>query len=365
MVGRFFFTRRDRSLPSAVSSILLIRLDHLGDVLLTTPAIRCLKKRYPHARLTMVVKEKSLEAIKNNPHLDNIVALKSPWTGPKRGYETIEWVTELCHMVRKLRKERVDVAIDFKGDIRSILIAYLSGARRRISYAIRGGGFLLSDIVPYEADIHEIDKNVKLLTPLGIASYGSTMELNVTDEDLATVERILLGQKVDLSRWTVAIHYGGASHFKRWGTERFVSLAEAITEGNSTNVLVFGGHHDGKTPGFETNPEKGIFLMPDMTICQMAATFRRCHLLVCNDSGPMHVGLAVGTPTVAIFGPTFPDRFGPKDLQKNRVVRPQISCSPCWHPDKAIGCLKSDCLISIEVERVLVAVNELSHGLWP
>ena len=313
----------------------------------------------------MVVKEKSLEAIKNNPHLDNIVALKSPWTGPKRGYETIEWVTELCHMVRKLRKERVDVAIDFKGDIRSILIAYLSGARRRISYAIRGGGFLLSDIVPYEADIHEIDKNVKLLTPLGIASYGSTMELNVTDEDLATVERILLGQKVDLSRWTVAIHYGGASHFKRWGTERFVSLAEAITEGNSTNVLVFGGHHDGKTPGFETNPEKGIFLMPDMTICQMAATFRRCHLLVCNDSGPMHVGLAVGTPTVAIFGPTFPDRFGPKDLQKNRVVRPQISCSPCWHPDKAIGCLKSDCLISIEVERVLVAVNELSHGLWP
>jgi ADP-heptose:LPS heptosyltransferase len=111
--------------------------------------------------------------------------------------------------------------------------------------------------------------------------------------------------------------------------------------------------------------EKGLFVMPDLTICQMAAAFKKCALVVCNDSGPMHVGVAVGTPTVAIFGPTFPDRFGPKDLQKNRVVRPQIPCSPCWHPDKAIGCLKGDCLLSIEVERVLAAVNELSHGVSP
>jgi heptosyltransferase-1 len=362
MVGRFFFTRRDRSLPEAVSSILLIRLDHLGDVILTTPAIRYLKKRYPHARLTMVVKEKSVEAIKNNPHLDNIVALKVSFTGLKRGYETFRWVTELCRVVRKLRKERFDIAIDFKGDIRSILLAYLSGASRRISYAIRGGGFLLSDIVPYEANIHEIDKNMKLLTPLGIASYGSTMELRFTDEDLATVERILLRQKVDLSRWTVAIHYGGASHFKRWDTERFVSLAETITVGNATNVLVFGGYHDGKDSSFEAKPEKGIYVMPDMTICQMAAAFKRCNLLVCNDSGPMHVGLAVGTPTVAIFGPTFPNLFGPRDSGKNRVVRSQSPCSPCWHPDKPIGCKERTCLKAIRVDEVAEVIRELRRN---
>jgi ADP-heptose:LPS heptosyltransferase len=82
-------------------------------------------------------------------------------------------------------------------------------------------------------------------------------------------------------------------------------------------------------------------------------------LLVCNDSGPMHVGIAVGTPTVAIFGPTFPDRFGPRDLKKNRVVRSQLSCSPCWHPDKSIDCKERTCLKRIEVDKVLATIDNL------
>jgi ADP-heptose:LPS heptosyltransferase len=265
----------------------------------------------------------------------------------------------MYQLVRTLRLENFDLAIDFKGDLRNILLAYLSGAKRRISYAIRGGRFLLTDVVPHEPDIHEIDKNLKLLSPLGIDAEDRKMELYCDDEDIAKTERIFNRKGVDRSRPTIALHYGGASHFKCWDMEKFVDLAGRLTKNNSVNVLIFAGPYERKTCQFAEKPGNGIFIMPDMTICQMAAAFKRCDLFVCNDSGPMHVSFAVNTPTVAIFGPTFPVRFGPKDLKRNRVVRPQLPCSPCWHPDKPLGCSERSCLRSIDVEEVFVAVDEL------
>lgn len=362
-VGKLIFGKRDGDYPGAIKSILLIRLDHLGDVLLTTPAIRSLKKKFPQARITMVIKEWSFEAIKNNPRIENIIVFNPFWTIASKEGKRPEGIGGIYHLTRLLRKERFDLAIDFKGDVRNILIAYLSGARRRVSYGIRGGGFLLTDDIPYESEVHEIDKNLRILNRLGINSEDDEMELYLTDEDMARVEQIFEQKGIDLNRQTIALHYGGASQFKRWDVEKFIILAERIVENNSANVLFFGGPYERETFQLAESPEEGIFLMPDLTVCQMAAAFKRCGLLVCNDSGPMHVGFAVGTPTVAIFGPTFPNRFGPKDLAKNRVVRSGLSCSPCWHPDKVIGCKERNCLNSIEVGSVLAAINEL--GLQP
>ena len=359
-VGKLILGNRDGDCSEATKSILLIRLDHLGDVLLTTPAIRSLKKTFPQARITMVIKEWSLEAIKNNPRIDNIIVFNPFWTIASNEGKRPEGVGGIYRLIRLLRRERFDLAIDFKGDARNILIAYLSGAKRRLSYGIRGGGFLLTDDIPYEAEIHEIDKNLRLLNRLGINSQDDEMELYVTDEDTARVEQILEHKGVDLSHQTIALHYGGASPLKRWDMEKFITLAERIAEDNSANVLFFGGPYERETLQLSEKPEKGIFLMPVLTVCQMAAAFKRCGLLVCNDSGPMHVGFAVGTPTVAIFGPTFPHRFGPKDVEKHRVVRSGLPCSPCWHPDKAIGCKERKCFNSIEVGSVLAAIKELS-----
>jgi ADP-heptose:LPS heptosyltransferase len=358
-VGEFFFDRRNGNFSKNIKSILLIRLDHLGDVLLTTPAVKSLKQRFPHARTTMVVKEWAFEAIKDNPHIDKVIIFNPSWTiASQEGTKTAS-LSGICKLILQLRKECFDLAIDFKGDPRNILIAYLSGARRRISYAIRGGGFLLTDIVPYDPGIHEIDKNLKLLTPLGIHSEDSHMELFINCEDRTMVEQIFAQEGIDLNRKTIALHYGGASRYKRWDMKKFIILAERLTASNFTNVLIFGGHYERKASRLGENPKNGIIVMPDMTICQMAAAFKRCDLLVCNDSGPMHVGIAVGTPTVAIFGPTFPDRFGPRDLKENRVVRSQLSCSPCWHPDKSIDCKEINCLKRVEVDEVLMAIDEL------
>jgi len=358
-VGERIFGKRDVGCSGEIKSILLIRLDHLGDVLLTTTAIKSLRQRFPPARITMVVKKWALEAVKNNPCVDRIIVFNPFWTVSKGEGTKTAGVAGIYRLIRRLRCERFDLAIDFKGDFRNILIAYLSGAKRRISYGIRGGGFLLTDVVPYEQGIHEIDKNLRLLAPLGINSGGSHMELYSNSGDVAKAEEILGQEGIDLRRRTIALHHGGGSHYKRWDMEKFVTLARRLAKDNSTNVLFFGGPYEGKPFRSGEQPEKGIFLMPDMTVCQMAAAFQRCDVLVCNDSGPMHMALAVDTPTVAIFGPTFANRFGPKDLSKNKVVRSSLPCSPCWHPDTSIGCKEADCLKGIAIDEVMAAIEEL------
>lgn len=360
-VGTVFFARRSRDPSNIVRKVLLIRLDHLGDVLLTTPAIKTLKKQFPDARLTMLVKEWSYETIRNNPTIDKIIVFNSFWTIPREEGNKSVGVTGIVRLIRHLRREHFDLAIDFKGDFRNILIAYLAGTRRRISYAVRGGGFLLTDIVPYEPGIHEIDKNLKLLSPLGVNSQESNMELHVDDKDIAAVESIFAKKGIDSKRRIIALHPGGGSEYKCWGGEKFITIAEKLTKDSFTNVLIFAGHYERKSFQVEGKSARGIFVMPNLSVCQMAAAFKKCDLLVCNDSGPMHIGFAVGTPTVAIFGPTFPNRFGPKDLRKNRVVRLQLPCSPCWHPDKGLGCRERNCLKGIEIDEVLTAINELER----
>jgi len=332
-VGGCFPFKGDGNSPQTINSVLLIRLDHLGDVLLTTPAIKSLKRQFPQARITMVVKEWSFEVVRNNPHIDKIVIFNPFWTIPKREETNIAGVAGISRLVRTLRREHFDLSIDFKGDF------------------------------PYKLRIHEIDKNLKLLTPLGINSGDSNMELYVDDEDVATVEQIFEQERIDLKRRTIAVHYGGASRYKCWDVEKFVALAEELTKDGSTNVLIFGGPYERKTLQLGKKPGEGIFTMPDMTICQMAAAFRRCDQLVCNDSGPMHVGLAVGTPTVAIFGPTFFDRFGPKDLKKNKIIHSHLACGPCWHPDTPIGCYERHCFKSIDVAKVLTGIGQLDQTI--
>jgi ADP-heptose:LPS heptosyltransferase len=142
--GKFIFEKKGGERSKTINSILLIRLDHLGDVLLTTPAIKSLKQQFPDAQVTMVIKEWSFEVIRNNPHIDKIITFNPYWTISSEEGTEIESVVGMYRLIRMLRKERFDLAIDFKGDPRNILIAYLSGARRRISYGIRGGGFLLT-----------------------------------------------------------------------------------------------------------------------------------------------------------------------------------------------------------------------------
>ena len=220
---------------------------------------------------------------------------------------------------------------------------------------------MLTDIVDYKAEEHGIDKNLSLLKTVNISNTFGEPEIFLSKEDEGMGLGILDQMGVHGKKRTIGIHAGGASFYKRWPEEKFVELIALLKREREIQILIFGGHYERDIISKirERVKENGVFIMPELTLCQMAAAFKRCQVVICNDSGPMHVGIAVKTPVAAIFGPTFPDRFGPKDLKMNRVVRPHIDCSPCWSPDNSIGCKERTCLKNISVEEVYKAVMEL------
>jgi len=340
--------------------ILVIRLDHIGDVLMTTPFIRSLKKHFPCATITMVVKKLTFDTVIHNPYIDEIEVYNSSWTIPKIEGNTKQGMMDFIRLFLKLRKEKYDVAFDLKGDFRNILIMYLSGAKRRIGYGIRGGGFMLTDVVNYNAEEHEIDKNLSLLKPLNLSSTIQEPEIFVSEEDEEAVRSILREIGIQKTRLMIGIHAGGASLYKRWPEEKFVKLIKLLKREGEAQILIFGGHYERNVISKIRRKirENGVFIMPELTLCQMASAFARCHAVICNDSGAMHVAIAAKTPVIAIFGPTFADRFGPKDLKRNRVVCSRMDCSPCWNPDTSIGCRERTCLNNVTVNEVFEAVKE-------
>jgi len=328
---------------------------------MTTPFIKSLKRCFPDTSITLVVKKWAYDVVKDNPYIDKIKVYNSPWTIPKTEGDAKQGIIGFIKFILELRKEKYNLAFDLKGDFRSILMIYLSGSKRKIGYAIRGGGFMLTDIVDYKAEEHGIDKNLSLLKTVNIPNTFREPEIFLSEEDEGMGLGILDQMNVQRNKRTIGIHAGGASFYKRWPEEKFVELIALLKREREIQILIFGGHYERDIISKirERVKENGVFIMPELTLCQMAAAFKRCQVVICNDSGPMHVGIAVKTPVAAIFGPTFPDRFGPKDLKMNRVVRPHIDCSPCWSPDNSIGCKERTCLKNISVEEVYKAVMEL------
>lgn len=361
LLGKTIVTRSKNYVGTEAKKILVIRLDHIGDVLMTTPFIKSLKKNFPNASTTVVIKDQTFDIVRHNPYIDKIKVYNAWWTIGKNERVMKNGIVDFTNFVMELKREEYDLGFDLRGDFRNIMMMYLAGAKRRIGYANKGGGFMLTDSFDYGRDEHEIDKNIGLLRVINMRDTYQEPEIFVSEEDEKRAEDILGRMAIREGKITIGVHAGGASFYKRWPPEKFIELIKLLKKDRDTQILMFGAQNERDIVEkiMENVEGNGIYVMPELTLCQMAAVFRKCRLLICNDSGPMHVGIATRTPVVAIFGPSYPSRFGPKDLEMNRVVKPPIGCSPCWHPDNNIGCKDRKCLKSITAEQVFKAVKEL------
>ena len=166
-------------------NILLVRLRLIGDVVFTTPAIRAIRRHYPDARITYIVEEEAAAVVRHNPHLDNVIVARSPHA-PGRLRADIA-------LVRRLRRERYDLAIDFHGGPRSSLLTWLSGARTRIGYEVVGRSWMYTIRVPRPRTLrprHSVVSQWDVLLPLGIAPPDQELDAPYMPEDpLASLER--------------------------------------------------------------------------------------------------------------------------------------------------------------------------------
>lgn len=335
--------------------ILVVRLDNIGDVLLSEPAICALRERFPHARLDVVVAPEGKAILQGNPCIDSFIVYKVPWHAAWRG-ERVSWwaaLKEMWRVLRQLRREHYDIAFELRGDFRDILFTVATGARIRVGSGWRGGGFLLDYDVAVDKDAHRVELALGIVAVAGATTTRRTPVLYLGEKEQARACQLL---PLDASSY-IAFHLGSGFSSKCLPIEKFAQVAHALCKEGRQAVLVGGlGERALAEEFLRLVPCPSIDLVGKLGLLELAAVLERCSLFIGNDSGPMHLAAAVGTPVVAFFGPSELRTYHPCGAEY-RIVEVDLTCRPCDH----VHCIHKQylCMTSIAAEDIIAAAREL------
>lgn len=352
--------RRARRPAATVRRVLLLRLERIGDLLMTIDAIRDARRAWPDATIDLAVGSWNVPIARLIPEVSEVLVADAPWLA--RG-GTASWAAAIA-AARAWRRRRYDLVVNIEPDIRGNVLAWLTRAPDRVGYASGGGGALLTQASIYEPLTHASENARRLIAraagqPFDTAASSSTPRLTVPASALAAADA-LLGAAPPL----VGVHVSGGRESKQWHLDRFAAVARALATDRGATIVLTGGPADrplvdevaGRLEGVRIVRTDGRVDLP-----VLAAILARLDVFVTGDTGPMHLAAAVGTPVVALFGPSNPARYGPR-ASIERIIRVDLPCSPCGRvrlpPERCRGHVP-DCMDGITVDAVVRAAREL------
>lgn len=344
-----------------INRILIVKLSSIGDVVHSLPTLKALRDTYQNAYIAWVIEEKSKDVIIGNKYLDEVIVFeKEKWKKElfkKIGFkESLKVITSFAKL---LRSKKFDVAIDLQGLMRSSLIAYFSGAKIRVGYNdTREGSSLFYNlkVKSNKEIVHAIDRYLNIAKFLGADINKADFHIHIPKEDEDFANDFLKENKIGEDALIIGINPGASILHNRWDAEKFGKLSDILIEKYNAKIIVFGGKQDIELKErmlkvMKNNPAVAV---GKTTLKQLAALIKKCKIFVGNDTGPLHIAVAMKVPTVAIFGPADPQRTGPYG-ENHKIVYKKFPCSPCFrHP----LCKDFPCMKEISIEDVLEAVKE-------
>jgi lipopolysaccharide heptosyltransferase II len=348
------------------SKILLVRLRQIGDVVFTTPAIRAIRQRFPKAHLTYIVEPAAAPVVVTNPHLDQVIVAE-------HGVGIAQSWRDLA-LVRRLRKTRYDLAIDFHGGPRASLLTWLSGAKERIGYCVRGRSWMYTRSVARPRELrrrHSVENQWDLLAALGIPAPDRApypVEMVVVESDAKGIADRLARAGVASDHELVVVHVSAGNPFRRWPLERFVAVIGAIAcEDPRRAVIVTSGPSEGDAAArviadaramLGPGKEHQVLSCGEFSLGELRALLDRASLYVGGDSGPLHIAATTQVPIVGLYGPTLPVRSAPwrdPSCVSESVEIEGLPCRPC---DQRV-CVPGDfrCLTWIGPDQVVAAAK--------
>ena len=327
----------------APQKILLIRLSSLGDIVLTTPAIRAVRAHFRDAYIAMLVAKQSAEILRENPYLDEII------TFDRRAKD--KDTREMLRIIRLLRERKFTLAIDLQRKFRTGLLMAFSGAPERI-----GKGRFCTVRVQEQGNKHATAHYFDVLHAAGIPAEDQGLELFLSES-----ERFAAAQRFDTAgvsneQLKIGFFPGAGWKLREWMPERFAEIGDRLVQHFNANVLIFGGQKEAalvQTVANLMNAE-AITFAGNLQIRQLTACIEKCDLFLTNDTGPMHIAAAVGTPTVSLFGPGNHTRFQPLGTQ-HQTIRHDVPCSPCKQFTNK--CKDNICMKGIAVDEVWQSIS--------
>lgn len=341
--------------------ILLVRLRLIGDVVFTTPAIRALRRHYPDAHITYVVEEEAAPVVLANPHLDEVIVVSSPHA-PGRLRSDLA-------VIRRLRREHYDLAIDFHGGPRSSLLTWASGAPKRIGYDVVGRGWMYTTRVPRPRALrprHSVVSQWDVLLSLGIAPPDPEVDATEMPEDpaaSASVVSRLADAGVSPLDSMIIVHVSAGNPFRRWPSSSFVELVcMLVRKDPHRRVILTSGPSDAAAASsiaaqaraqLSQHEREAVVQCGEFNLAELRALIGRASLYIGGDSGPLHVAGTTGVPVVGLYGPTLPVRSQPYRSASFVSAAAEVDGLPC-RPCNQRRCEPGDfrCLSGISAESV-------------
>jgi heptosyltransferase-1 len=368
-------------------NILIVKLSAIGDVIHTLPALAALRRLYPSADITWVVEEAAADLLADHPDLDRIlISRRKAWLKEFRQGQVAAPLREMHAFYRALRCRPYDLVIDFHGLMKSAIIVAMSGGRRRLGYDSLQelSGLFYNEKITEELAKHAVDRYLDLIRHLAkegqewadCLAAEPSFTIAIGEEERLRVETLLLehaalltadgglgderivsggGQKPE--RRFVAVNPIAFWETKLWEEEKFAELCDRIWLEMGLRVILTGGEPGPLDRIRGRMKTESVNLGGRTTLRELACLYRQADLVITTDSGPMHLAAAMGTPLVALFGPTDPLRTGPCG-PGHRVIRRGLACMPCFRK----RCETKQCMREIAVEEVLTAAREVLAG---
>ncbi len=331
-----------------IPRILVIKSSALGDVILASPTFRALKKNYPNSHVSLLVQEAYQKVVEHCPYLEEKIIF------PKK--VNLKSFFKLLHEI-KIR--RFDILIDLQNNEKSHLLGFLSRIPVRVGFGRQGRGFLLTHHIPYQKDVGPIESQNRLLQLLGISHQDVYLEMWNSPQQKEWVEDFFKVHQLSSSNTLIALFPFSNVRWqtKRWGFEHFRELAKLVSQRLKAIPVFIGGKEDEKDAqellsGLEI---KYLNLIGQLDLGVLSEFLRRCQLWIGGDSAPLHLAAAVGTPAIALFGPTEPLRHVPPGNVK--VLTHPVPCAPCYSPICKI--VTHDCLEKISVNQVFQEIQKI------
>jgi lipopolysaccharide heptosyltransferase I len=338
--------------------ILLVKPSALGDVVHALPVVATLKRRYPEISLDWLVEEEAAPLVEGHPAVASLVVsgrrrwlrhLRRPADVPSTLREIRAWVAEL-------RRRRYDAVLDLQGLLKSALYVLAAGAPVRVGLADarEGARWALTHRVPVPPQpVHAVERYLALAAAVDAREAVRDFTIPLGSDDLEAARRLL----DDLPRPRVVLHPAARWETKLWEVERWRAVAASLAD-EGAGVVVTGGPADAAMAAAICDGPRQAprSLAGRISLKTLAAVLRSADLMITVDSGPMHIAAALGTPVLALFGPTDPARTGP--LGCGRVLRRPLPCSPCLQRRCQIAETRR-CMRDLDVQDVLAAAREL------
>lgn len=335
--------------------ILIVRTDKIGDLVLSTPVFKAVREAYPDSYIAVLVRPYTKDIIEGNPYIDEIITYDKT-NGDEDMLRDIGFIT-------KLRKKKFDLALVLHPKNRSHIFTFFAGIPERVGYD-KKMGWLLTKRIPHIKQYglkHEIDYTLDLLRYIGIEPKDKELHVSVNRASEEKVAGIFSKNGISKNDIVITVHPGSSCPSKRWKPERFAKVADELAEKYKAKIVIIAGPKDlsfgNKTAQSMKSPS--LNLSGQTTVMDLVSILKRSHLFISNDSGPVHISCAAGTPTISIFGRNdrglSPERWRPVG-KRDVALHKDLGCDPCHSHNCKIG---FKCLDAISVEEVISAAGRI------